>query len=311
MDKIWKSKQLDLLKNGQSLFRWIPDNIGEIYYCDSTEERSEPYSAEEKKKKTIGGVVFAVVGLGLIWGFLYAHYIWASILSVIIFLIVRKMTNFAFKGKDFFVGDQGFAIAEFSETRSNVVRQHIFLFKDVLALFTGETIQMQNYSYTGTSYFFEVFNVPVELDKELVFTPIYKIEGYYRDKEPQDPMNPQNADAEYCFMKAVEVSWTQFFVNRTKSLPEIQFPMAVIVDKKYRILPYVTLTDHSIIVNDKEYTRENTKKIYFSNGNLVIEHNNHTKKLLGLIEKGDISNISMTLLGNKRAFLTLFNQRFS
>ena len=44
MDKNWKSikyndnwrdNQLDLLKRGEAIFGTIPDNIGEILYCDS------------------------------------------------------------------------------------------------------------------------------------------------------------------------------------------------------------------------------------------------------------------------------------
>ena len=41
----------------------------------------------------------------------------------------------------------------------------------------------------------------------------------------------------------------------------------------------------------------------FENGNLVIEHVNHSKKLFGLIEKGDIEHIPLTNIGNKKLFI--------
>ena len=46
------------------------------------------------------------------------------------------------------------------------------------------------------------------------------------------------------------------------------------------------------------YNRENTKRIYFSNGQLVIEHQNHSKRFFGLVENGDISENFLSELGN-------------
>ena len=53
----------------------------------------------------------------------------------------------------------------------------------------------------------------------------------------------------------------------------------------------------------REYNRETLKNLWFENGNLVIEHVNHSKKLFGLVEKGDIERIPLTNIGNKKLFM--------
>lgn len=58
------------------------------------------------------------------------------------------------------------------------------------------------------------------------------------------------------------------------------------------------------------YNPSNTKNIYTSNGNLVIEHINHSKKFFGFIEKGNISSIPLSSLGNRQAFLIFFDRLY-
>jgi len=59
-----------------------------------------------------------------------------------------------------------------------------------------------------------------------------------------------------------------------------------------------------------QYTILQIQKIYTSNGSLVIEHINHSKKFFGFIEKGNISSIPLSLLGNRQAFLIFFDRLY-
>ena len=50
MDKKWQAEQLGLIKEGKSIFGFVPDNIGELCFCDTTNERAVPYTPEEAKQ---------------------------------------------------------------------------------------------------------------------------------------------------------------------------------------------------------------------------------------------------------------------
>lgn len=300
MDKNWKISQLELLKKGESIFRSIPDGIGEILYCDSTEERAEPYTPKEKMTKRIYGILISVGGLSVVWTLLYSHYIWAAVLSIIILIIAWAVGNCIFSGQDYYVGTKGFAINTFSDTRENVYQSEQYLFKDMCGLFTGETIHMKNFSYEKTSYSFMVYMLTT--DEKLNITPkmSLKVEDDYYDETPKDPMNPDGAPATYGFMKTVEKYWTILFVQNHKDDDTITFPCHP---------TSLILTHNSLIIGNVEYTKENTKNMYFSNGELIVEHINHSKKLLGLIEEGNISKIPLGGLANRNAFLTLLHMR--
>ena len=87
MDKKWQAEQLGLIKEGKSIFGFIPDNIGELCFCDTTNERAVPYTPEEAKQQRTTALIVGLVALPLIWYFLLSHYIIASILTLIVLFI--------------------------------------------------------------------------------------------------------------------------------------------------------------------------------------------------------------------------------
>lgn len=301
MDKKWKDSQLENLKKGISIFHHIPNNIGNIVYCDTTESREFPCSEKEIKKRKILGILFAIISLTLLWGLLYEHYIWASILTLIILLISVAISDTAFKGTDYFIGEQGFSIVSFDKNRDNINEVKTIRFNDISYFFTGETINKVNFSYSGTNYYFTVYNCLNT--EEQTYSVAYTTEGSYSDKSPKDPMNPQGASEVYAFMKVVEKQWTLYYISKHKDDEFIKFHVL----KDNNLYEYIKISMNTLIIGDVEYNRMNTKRIYFSNGQLVVEHENHSKKLFGLIEKGNISQIPLADLGNKQAFMLLFD----
>ena len=117
-------------------------------------------------------------------------------------------------------------------------------------------------------------------------------------------MNPEGASPEYCFMKELEKVWTLYFFNEHKNDSITQFPL---IKDNHIYSDAISVSRDFIDIYGVKYTQGNTKKIYISNGLLIVEHENHSKRLLGLIEKGNISSIPLSDLGNRQAFLLLFN----
>ena len=117
-------------------------------------------------------------------------------------------------------------------------------------------------------------------------------------------MNPKGAHEQYCMLKKVEQVWTLFFFENHRFDSELSFPL---LKDKTILEDALVFKNNSICVNGINYDKSNTKRIYFSDGQLVFEHENHSKKFFGLVEKGNISKISLSGLGNRRAFLMLFD----
>lgn len=224
--------------------------------------------------------------------------IWISIISQI-----KDIREKIVVGTDYFVGEQGFAVVNFVDSRTNITSKKIILFKDLSYLFTGETIKKMNYSYAGTDYYFALYK-KLNSDGEH-YDLAYNAIGSYSDKNPEDTMNPKGASEEYCMLKKVEQVWTLFFFESHKFDRELTFPM---FKDNVIFSDALILNNNGVCVDGVRYNRENTKRIYFSNGQLVIEHQNHSKQFFGLVEHGDISGIPLSELGNRRAFLMLFDK---
>ena len=145
-------------------------------------------------------------------------------------------------------------------------------------------------------------------DKEThQFNRIFFAEGSYDDKHPKDPMNPNGANEEYSMMKMVEKVWTTHFVLEHSQDGKVKFG---ILNEETLYSDALSISRNEVDVYGTIYNPSNTKNIYTSNGNLVIEHINHSKKFFGFIEKGNISSIPLSSLGNRQAFLIFFDRLY-
>lgn len=305
MNKSWKSEQLDKIAAQTAIFRHIPEEIGNVLYCDTNQPNSDPLSPVAAKRKKIIAISVCALVLILYWTFLYNHYIWGGIITVFAVLITAGISDSTFSGTDYFVGDKGFATVSFFGTRDNITSVNIHLFKDIEYFFTGECINKMNYTYSNTSYYFSIYGKLDESTNQ--YNRIFFSEGTYDDKRPNDVLNPNGANEEYCMLKMVEKVWTSFFVLSHAADDKVNFGLLK-DDDLYSAA--ITISRNEIDVYGTLYNSSNTKSIYTSNGNLVIEHINHSKKLFGFIENGDISSIPLSSLGNRQAFLVFFDRLY-
>lgn len=305
MDKTWKLEQLDKIRSNASIFKHIPEEIGNVLYCDTNQPNIEPISASAAKRRKIIAISVCAFILLLYWSFLYNHYIWGGIITVITIFFTIGVWDTSFTGTDYFVGDKGFCTVSFSGSRDTMISKNIYIFKDIQYFFTGECVNKMNYSYSNTSYYFSIYGKLNESTNQ--YDRIFFSEGSYNDKHPSDPDNPNGADNIYCMLKMVEKVWTSYFVLSHADDEQINF--GILKDDEL-YFEAIKISRNEIDVNGTVYNSSNTKSIYASNGNLVIEHINHTKKLFGFIEKGDISSIPLSSLGNRDAFLVFFNRLY-
>lgn len=301
---------LDAVAKGEAPFASIPKEIGDLKFCYTDNAKKEPYTKEEKQKKLLYWIGSSLLIVAIFWIVFNKYPILNSIVSVIaIIVIIKTIVNIKkFKGTDYFVGNNGFAVISFNGKRDNIVSKSIHLFDEFSELITGETINKRNGAYMDTSYFFGFFSKPI--NKENYSSRVNLIvseEGtHMQQKAKDDPL-----DEKYTFWKNIEDVWTSIKLAELLETPNLQSVTFSILHSSndsdaWNATPYVTISPNAIIVggeNGRKYDKETLKKIWFENGNLVIEHINHSKKMFGLIEKGDIEHIPLTNIGNQKLFM--------
>lgn len=298
---------MDAIAKNEAPFRFIPTEIGELKFCYTNNIKSEPYSKQEKNKKLFTWIGSCLAISAACWLIFNNSPIFDTIVSIIALIVIFKTINNItnFKGKDYFVGDKGFAVVEFEKNRDIIVSKSIHKYDDFSELITGETIKKQNGAYVGTDYFFGFFSKPISIENGSSRVKLILDEGGTHNQEkPKDTQFNEH----YTFWKQIEDIWTKRKLSELlaqNGLSEVTFSLlhSPKNEEKWFATPYVTISREAIIVGGREYNRATLKNLWFENGNLVIEHVNHSKKLFGLVEKGDIERIPLTNIGNKKLFM--------
>jgi len=315
MYKKWKEEQLERIELGISVFQYIPASIGKVVYCNTTEPRDEPLTPEEVKRNRIWCALLAVLAIGLAGVFIYLEFYWW--LLVPFFLVLYAITIFIntlpFEGTDSFVGEKGYAIIKFTEERDNIIDEKVVLFEDVSYLFTGETIKtkyrdsggnpilillsrIEGKKYAETEYFFRLYGK----DQYGEYPVLYETEGKYKDELLKDPMNPQGANEEYCFMKALEEQWTTFFCDTHQGDAQVSFA----INKDGQIQrDSIILSPDYFIIEGARYAPKNYQLWEDpKNDSLVVELMPYAEQVDGP-DEGEKTIIPLYQVGNRKAFL--------
>ena len=137
------SVPVEKLKEGNHFFGFVPNNIGEMVYCDS----SNIFATKEESHKTQRVVqwIFLVssVGWSLLFYYLYTDaterlgnlWLFFMIVSIITACVslFKLLTPVVFKGIDYFVGKEGFALIHFKGSRTTFVKNEIVHFRDIVS----------------------------------------------------------------------------------------------------------------------------------------------------------------------------------
>lgn len=289
------------LKSGNSVFRFVPDNIGEIVYCDSSNPKAEPDTKEETRKKIIMSILIPAAIVAFCWLVFNESPIFDSIVSVVMLIIsiICVKNCLTFSGTDYFVGTEGAVVASFDITRDNVSIVEEMFFRDFSDVVTGETRKYKNGSYQATDYYFVVYTHKVNNEKAVIAS----VEDSYTQEKPDG----YYIDQKFRFWKKIESYWSQYKLAQIKDSinrgDAIGFN--IYTDDNY-ISDYIMFKGKELYVGGKVYNKTNVKDIKFKNGNLIIEDVNHSSKLFGLIESGEKETIPLHSIGNRELFLTFF-----
>ena len=288
-------KQID---NGTSIFKSIPDDLGTLVFCGTTEQREAPYSPEEKRKKLLLNIAICAVIILVPW-LLISKIGWPIFISIVtlIYLWIRLKHVLKFSGIDDFVGTKGFYIYSFDKKRSNKVDDCKVLFADVSDRVAQIIEQKRNGVYQGSTYTLTLIQTLSEDECKVAYSGSISF-------------NKEYADIQKTFYDAISYQWSEYKKKDLGVIP-MRFNLFNIEDGQVRsVFKPIQVYADKMIVLGKEYLYEELKYMGFDKGCLVIEHKNHyvEKKMLGLIKKdqGSIERIPIQAVGDKDFFITYF-----
>lgn len=299
-----KSERLLMaIQNGVAPFKYIPTEIGSLIFCYTDNENAEPYNKNQKIRKLIFEVLFPLVTIAACWLIIrpsdslnesrcMAINIFISLVCVL-FIIGSIPAILKFKGTDYFIGDKGFAVLKFENSRRNIVSESIHLYSDIHEIYTKENRVYQKGVYK--KWVFRFWGKP---DIYNCVTPILEMDGIHYQRNPEDdPRSPL-----YSFCKKIEELWTEQKLRQLlaqgNNTVSFSFLNPVKKDNRWQANPYLTITPTTIFINDRQFSRADIKSINIHKDRLIIWGANHSKKLLGLIETRDKEEINLYETGN-------------
>lgn len=289
------------LKAGTAVFKHVPDAIGKIVYCDSTNAKAAPDSKEKTRVKLLMSSVIPLLVITICWFLLSSSPVWATVITIVACIVayICIYNSLTFSGTDYFVGTEGAAVVSFKKSRENIVRNEVFLFRDFKDIVTGETLIYRDNIYQKTEYHFTIYG---HEQPGLIPVLFYRSSNYV-----QEDTSKHYDDRVYRFCKRVEEAWSQYKLPQLKNALGSRQPVGFNLYSQNKCIPdYLVFKDGGLYIYNKVYDRNNIKNIHSYNGDLIIEDINYSSSFLGLIQKGDRAVIPMQQIGNSQLFLACF-----
>lgn len=285
---------VEQLETAENFFKVIPQNIGEIQYCSSTNPKAEKDSAKTRAIQYLLAIGIPVLITALVAVISQSTVFIAIVAIVSIFVLIKCVNKISsFRGMDFFVGNEGVARLTFEDDRNNAKIIEVILFKDVADYTSKEVHRYQNRSYVST-----------------------EIEKTFWGKVNENGQRPglggwtgaiSKYGIEYKFMQQAESAWSVYYLSKVKEqfANEHKISFNVYTDKGF-INDYFIFEKETLQVSDRIYDKSTLKDVRIGNGMLIIEHVNHSTKLFGLIKKGNQEEIPIHMIANSKVFMMFF-----
>lgn len=290
---------VEQLGTAESFFKVIPQNIGEIQYCSSTNPKAEKDSTKIRAKQYLLAIGIPIL-ITTIVALLSKSPVFIAIVAVISLIVLLKCVNkiSSFSGMDFFVGSEGVVRITFEDDRNNAKIIEEILFKDAADYISKEVHRYQNRNYIGTEIVKSFFGEVNEKGERSNL-------GGWTGTIPKEGL-------EYKFMERAESAWSVYYMSKVKEqfAKEKRISFNVYTDNGF-INDYLIFENETLRVADRVYDKSTLKDVRLGNGVLIIEHVNHSTKLFGLIKKGNQEEIPIHMIANSKVFMMFFQEFYA
>lgn len=315
-----RKEQLGKIKTGNSVFGLIPHEIGEIVFCDSDTWDEKAPTREETNRSRIWTFVISAGIISLFWVIFPNATVLGVIISIAVSLLAILLMTMAgdFSGTDYFIGEEGFAVMKFKNSRDNFTKKDIVRFSDVSDVVDYDLEYYDSkgkYEHSMYSYcFHNVFGKKLNnINASYAFTGLHK-------KHPSQKID-------YRFWKRLEDAWYDFYIKKLAYINKkmgdtFVFVMFESTNKKdlsrCNAAPFVIIEEEKLTIWGRTYTPENIGRIYIDKGvsnethekkgKLVIEGTDYTPQKLLKKESGTIERIPLSNVGNCRIFIKVIEK---
>lgn len=278
----------------ECFFKVLPQNIGEIQYCRSTNPKAEKDSPKVRRKQylmAIGIPVLIAGGLAAIFNDSLVFIGIECFVALIVIIIIVLNIN-SFDGLDFFVGSEGYAIMSFNGDRKDakIIEEERFeKYSDFVSMEVDHYKYGQYQSTKFEKYFYNAANSGRKVLGVEWGGSIDKSQEYYK------------------FMQDVESAWSSYYFEKVKEQFATTHKIAFnIYTDSGCTKEYLVFEGETLKVGDRVYDKSTLKDVRIGNGVLIIEHVNHSTKLFGLIEEGNQEEIPFSIIANSKVFMLFF-----
>ena len=294
-------------RNKEVVFFKTPERIGEIISAESDLDKGSNAKAKSGTQLFLFYIKFiafllAIPLLIIIFGNLDQTGIALILIIPFIIALLLAYFNSRFYGTCSYIGENGFALYEFKNSIDNIIKNIEISFDDVTDL-TKYTVDVrENYSYGHTKFgYLWVSNNKV----------LYDFEGIYDNKKRK----PDEYTPEYYFMNAAGKNWNKVLYARMDDDIEekgyIEFNLIGYEDKILERIPFLRVYHGKIdLISEaesyKSLKREDIKRVYLQNGQLIIEDVNFKKGLFK--NKGGQHAIQLSSISNVDSFFVVLEK---
>lgn len=131
---------LKQIENGETFVKKFPQNIGELLFFYTTNPAEKAEFSESQYKRS--GIIIVAAGvIILLMLFIFDSSLLAKIivgLLTIITILFGLGTMMGFFGRDYFIGENGYSIFTFKNSRNNIISQHNVSFDDINCILLRE-----------------------------------------------------------------------------------------------------------------------------------------------------------------------------
>lgn len=321
---MYKSVNLEYLRNNKDIFNLIPNSIGKVVWYSTTH-----LPEKSKYSNPWPWAILACSVILLSWCFLQHVSVYLPIIITVLGSLYIAHVLGKGSGADYIIGEKGFCIVKFKKFRQSISNVQAILFDDIKYVFSGETKIFEDKKYNRTEFTCSFYGKECGDVYPLLFT---KSGSYVEDdcfKEIEHQFFP-----DYLFIKEIEEICSKQILKSSATQETVEFKAvetalhrnsilnkitdSIIKDKgiaynklSKKNLRNITLTSNQLIIDGVEYDLRCLQYAGIDKGFLVVEHENHKRRLLGFADKGDIHSIQLNGLSNMKAFIAMLQYRMS
>ncbi len=304
---ITDKEQLKAIISGNSFVRALPQNLGELVYFDTDNDKA--HAPKTKKQYLITRILTIIVMMAIyaIMAMIIAlnerlfddnFWPWFIVIIIAIFVFAWGIGTFmaqTFEGTDYVIGKSGFATLKFKDNRENIKQYNELLFDNIETIYYSETKIFENDVYKGTRY-----KLDITVTDSNKWNELCCLTGKYMKAED---------DIQYQFVQHVKSIIDNTIIHRTIEILVsngfVGFPVKQQGLTGFNLFTILLFSNGDLKIDSKLIKKDHVNEIELSNGTIFVDYFDDIKK------KMRSTYLKYSEVGNAAIFMHLCKNIYS